>query len=878
MQSLVFDHVQRIFSTANFGRNSPKSVCALHSSRTMSSGLPPGLWELTMSRICTRPANIRMSRLGFAHAARQNAQAAVAKSPSPSASYPPFPSVPEKQENDTGISSGSRRTLKRPGPLTPRSARPTTGPVAEIERRVQALKEAADVEVLASEQLIFSEESLLTMYEDLLTHPEEIPDATPPMLDGIEEDMGIVRQIEQQLLRNLDERSPLEDSPLVTKLRSGQPLPDLDPPLVDETMELHRRVLQLANARLDRLNVLPSSASAPLVPIVLFSMNEYEALTRTCVNSNDLDAAESVLHLMKRSGLAIPEESLTTVLSQYSDVGDVEGVERCLAAFLTENPTPAQSHLHVKAHLRATPRDRVPESALAVLHSYEVQGHAAPMKTYTSAITFLYSTRLSVARAQAWDLFSHMRYVAHPKPDVVLYTSMIRACASPISTSRSSDPERALDLWTEMTVEQGLTPTVGSYNAVILACAKSGQKEYVNEAFRIAKQMLDSNRDAYGRSAYLPDRRTLCALLEGAKRIGDLARARWILADLVKDKASEEEGVNEEIMMHVFHTYTSYVPPFTRNLAMVVPGREQKESPELASDIAESSQSAIHAPPPAGHLTRFTRVPPQTSHEVIEEVQALFQRILEDTGKSSGSTDGNVFAGDERFQHVKLTTRLLNSYLSVHYQHSSLEASEALFWKIFDNIGATPDARSYLEALERCSRSKRGHERPLGLQFAEKLWSKWLTIEDAGRTCGRPVDARMVERAHVAFMRVIVLNGQLQRGLDHVKAFAERYPPSHLYDSRPKPGFRSTRTVLVGPRPLVRLSSPNEVPDDSVPPLLMFSDLELLHHRLVAVSMKSGIGYIKYISKAYEWALRARRDAAMKASPPRTAHAITTTT
>ncbi|KAF7373557.1 hypothetical protein MSAN_00566100 [Mycena sanguinolenta] len=831
----------------------------------MSASLPPGLWELTMSRICPRPSNIRMGRLGFAHAARQNAQAAVAKSSFPSASYPPFSAIPTKQEND-----GSRPTIKRPGPLTPRSARPTTGSVAEIERRVHALKEAADVEVLASEQLIFSEEALLTMYEDLLTHSEEIPDATSPVLQ-VEEDMGIVRQIEQQLLHDLDERSPAENSPLVTKLRSGQPLPAVDTPIVDETMELHRRVLQLANARLDRLSVLQPSASVPLVPIVLFSMNEYEALTRVCVNSDDLDAAESVLQLMKRSSLAIPEESLTTVLRQYSAVGDVEGVERCLAAFLIEKPTPVQSHLHVKAHLRATPRDRVPESALAVLHSYEVQGHPAPMKTYTSAIAFLYSTRLSVARAQAWDLFSHMRYVAHPKPDVVLYTSMIRACASPISTSRSSDPERALDLWTEMTVEQGLTPTVGSYNAVILACAKSGLKEYVNEAFRIAKQMLDSNRDAYGRSAYLPDRRTLCALLEGAKRIGDLARARWILADLVKDKASEEESVNEEIMMHVFHTYTSYVPPFTRNLAVVVPGREQKESldSESASDIIESSQSATHTHPPAGHLPRFTRIPPQTSHEVIEEVQALFQRVLEDTGKGSESALDNIFAGAERFQHVKLTTRLLNSYLSVHYQHSSLEASEALFWKIFDDVGITPDARSYLEALERCSRSKRGHERPIGLQFAEKLWAKWLVVEDAGRACGRPVDARMVERAHVAFMRVIVLNGQLQRALEHVKAFAERYPPSHLYDSRLKPGFRSTRTVLVGPRPLVRLSSPNEVPDDSVPPLLMFSDLELLHHRLVGASMKSGIGYIKYISKAYEWALRGRRDAAMKASPPR---------
>jgi hypothetical protein len=112
--------------------------------------------------------------------------------------------------------------------------------------------------------------------------------------------------------------------------------------------------------------------------------------------------------------------------------------------------------------------------------------------------------------------------------------------------------------------------------------------------------------------------------------------------------------------------------------------------------------------------------------------------------------------------------------------------------------------------------------------------------------------------------------------LDLIRAFAERYPPSHIYERRPKEVFRSTKTVLVGARPLIRLSSPNEVPDDSVPPFLMFDDLEILHHRLVAASMKSGIGYIKYIAKAYEWALRGRRDEAMKARPSRKTQSIIT--
>ncbi|KAJ7163629.1 hypothetical protein C8R43DRAFT_919339 [Mycena crocata] len=836
----------------------------------MSTGLPSGLWDLTISRLCSRASGIRMGRLGFAHSAINNAQAALAKS-STAVSFPP------------GVSSKvgrSKRTPKRPGPLTPRAGRPLSGPVAEIERRVQKLKEAADAEVLAGEKLVFSETDLLSMYEDLLAHPEETSVVVDQPPSNTEADMAIVRHLELQLLHVNVVHT---DTPLVAKLReeSGQSSQRREAPVIDQTLPLHRRVIQLANARLERLDVLerlqPSSSTAdptPL-PIALFSMEEYQTLTRTCVNEADFDAAESVLYLMKRSGLAIPEESLNAVLHQYTAVGNVQGLEHCLTTFLTAPPTESQRHLHVKCHLRATPRGRIAESALAVLHSYESQGVPAPMKTYSTSISSLYSTGLAVARAQAWDLFSHMRYVAHPTPDVILYTSMIRACASPISSSRRSDPERALDLWTEMTVEHRLKPTVGSYNAVILACARSGRKSYVNEAFRIAKQMLDSHRDAYGRSAYLPDRGTLCALLEGAKRVGDLARARWILADLVQSEASEEEGVNEEIMMHVFHTYTSYFPPFTRNLAKLVPGQEPTASSSPTSDT-EVSASEQPKNVPVDLSPRFTRIPPQTRNEVIDEVQLLFQRILEDTGKApGGSTLDEVFTAQKKFQHVKLTVRLVNSYISVHYQHSSLEAAELLFWKVFSDVGVVPDTRTYVEALERCGRSKRGLERPIGFRFAEKIWSEWMTLENSKISSPHPVDPRMVERAHVAFIRILILNGQVERALDHVKTFVARYPPSGLYECSRKSPFRSTKTVLVGARPLVRLSSPNEVPDDGVPPLLMFNDLELLHHRLVAASMGPEIAYIKYISKAYEWALRGRRDAAMRARPAPNTYAIT---
>ncbi|KAJ7270934.1 hypothetical protein C8J57DRAFT_294530 [Mycena rebaudengoi] len=842
-----------------------------------AASLPSGLWDLTISRMCARP-QVPLGRLGFAHSARSSAtQATLSKPKIPSSA--PF-SAPRAVAGDfRGTLGRSRRTLKHPGPLTPRSHRPSTGPLAEMERRVQELKEAANAEVLASEDLFFSENDLLSMYEDLLALPPEEPGRTlEPVAEKLGqpyEDIILVRDIEQKLVA-LNAVGAVRETPLVAKLRKESPLPALDVPVMDDTVQLHWRVIRLAAARLDRINQLSSMSEGSPIPIAFFTLAEYEALTRHCIYEKDLDAAESVLHLMKRSGLAIPEDSLTSILTKYTEAADVHRAEHLLAEYLTAIPTEPQRHLHVKCHLKATPTAHIPESALTVLHAYETQGQPAPMKTYTSVIASLLRTHLSVGRAQAWDLFAHMRYVAHPKPDVVLYTAMIRACASPVSRARKSDPERALDLWTEMTIEQRLTPTVASYNAVILACAKSGRKHYVNEAFRLAKEMFDAHRDAYGHSAYEPDRGTLCALLEGAKRVGDLARARWILADLVRADPGEreDEGVNDQIMVHVFHTYAAYTPPFTRNLAKIVPAGSQEIDPPPNRDL-EPSKQIPNGPQSSAASPRFTQVPPQTHNEVIEEVQVLFQRILEDTGKApreSGTDD--LFSGKEKFKNVKLSAKLLDAYLAVHYQHSSLEASAALFWKVFNDVGVVPSAASYLAAIEKCAVSNQGRESSVGLQFAEKLWAEWKTLEDSKRDSARPLDARMIERAHIAFMRILTLNGELHRALNHVRAFVAQYPPSHLYNRSHKPNFRSTRTILVGARPLVRLTSPNEVPDDGVPPLLMFQDLEILHHRLVAASMVREIGYIKYISKAYEWALRGRRDSAMKARPAPTTHSI----
>ncbi|ESK84688.1 aryl-alcohol dehydrogenase [Moniliophthora roreri MCA 2997] len=301
-------------------------------------------------------------------------------------------------------------------------------------------------------------------------------------------------------------------------------------------LESYRRVLSNVKRMVERTNSVQEATSA-LVSREVLSKREWESLLRLCLQSQDPHSAELALDLMKETGTEVTETHINTVLECHVEQADHVGFENSLERHVTGVPTKDQRHLHIKVHLNASPPETIPTAALSILHDYENQLAPPAIQSYSKVIKHLFSIPTATAQAHAWDLFSHMRYVAHPDPDIVMYTQMIRACASFYTASRQADPERALDLWHEMTVDKRHKPTTGTYNAVILACARSGRKSYVNEAFRLAKEMLDSNRDAYGRPAYAPDLGTFKALLEGARRIGDSARVRWILAEMIGGKS-----------------------------------------------------------------------------------------------------------------------------------------------------------------------------------------------------------------------------------------------------------------------------------------------------------------------------------------------------
>ncbi|KAG6337236.1 hypothetical protein ID866_1866 [Astraeus odoratus] len=797
----------------------------------------------------------------------------------------------------------------------------------------------------------YSDEELYALYEDLKVNHESLPQiaGTSDSLEARKEnDMAIIEAMEDRLLVVHDTSSIVPSSHGLAKRLSGMRVYEATPvSTISQTSQRHERVLDLVEVALDRLDSarLPLSSIATeevhkeakhCIPVGLVSSSEWVALVRICIYEGDVGAAERTVHLMQRVGLTPPEDVVNEVLQVYASNGDIDRFESFMGGVIAGSPTEIQRDLHIKACLiKVSNRDpssshgprfpKFPSNALDVLHRYEASGHFPPLKSYTRVITALFNVRTSpsssprlghsAAYAQAWDLFAHMRYVAHPTPDAHLYALMIRACGS---TARV-EPERASDLWTEMQ-ENRIQPTSGAYQAIILVFGRAGQ-QWLGEAIRLAREM----QQVYPLEV-ANGKRMWCALLEGCKRIGDLSRARWILAEALRTNAKDDRAGNQgpeatvdaKMMTHIFHTYASYKPPFDRSATRLV---DECSTPRDES----SSASPTNTPAGAAELDRwmdgsaasFSRLPPQTSADVIAEAQVLFERILEDTRASPRQVHErrpqDPLSG--KFRDVQLTPPLLNAYMSVFYAHSSIEHIVEVFRTVFGTTSSPAfqgNAQTYVDALERCSLAPK-EERLVAVRWAQDLWSRWELVELQATANGYEdvgTFARLIERTHTAMRRVLVLAGDLDGALSLLRKFVARYPPTAVFPSGPsirsspvsdtsivagaggapvphqlstitlfaKPPILSTRTTLTnskssGPsstpvgKPLVRLTSAVGPRDDRVPPLIGFSDVELLHHRLAARRRVKDLGYLKWACEAYRGALRKRREAMLGAVP-----------
>lgn len=410
------------------------------------------------------------------------------------------------------------------------------------------------------------------------------------------------------------------------------------------------------------------------------------------------------------------------------------------------------------------------DEACSLIHTFESNATPATLKTYGRVINALLNQHgpgSQQRHAQGWNMFSHMRYVAHPIPNEFLYTIMIRS----IAFSPDPEAERALDLFTEMTQDYKIPPTVHSYNAVILVCARS--KKYKSEAFRLARQMTATYIDNNGQSSQLqPNKGTFEALLEAAKRSRDLLRVRWLLGLMVKElRRNPALNIDEYILMHIFHAYASYAPPFRREAVLEdsTIGSDPLDPPNDDSAFAFSS-SPNPKESPFQNLVQPCRrrsYPPQTHQDIIREAERIWSKIVNDQTIASSSSSDVAPNLAPVFRNVSITSRLIDSFMTIYFAHSPPEIAYKKYNILYKAFAVEKGPRSYLQAIQAYTNGQRFSSEYVraSLDWARNIWEEWRQYEisvDVMQISGvhpeiRRADARIVEKIWIAYIKLLAL-------------------------------------------------------------------------------------------------------------------------
>ncbi|GAA6014703.1 hypothetical protein JCM8202_001631 [Rhodotorula sphaerocarpa] len=646
------------------------------------------------------------------------------------------------------------------------------------------------------------------------------------------------------------------------------------------------------------------------VPRGLLTRPDYEDLVLSSALEGDRDGVLRGLAVMK-TAVAINEGNvLEETLAIYASQGRAQDA-LAVASYARQNGLPLSVAAH--HHLLVTVLPTHPELAVQHLRSMEAAGHTPLPATYTAVIKRLLSPASPPHLVrEGWDLFGHSRLVAHPVPDVPLYSTMIQACAHGAHPS----PERAIDLFVEMTDDHRLPPSELAYNGVIRACAREGSREYYFEALRYMRRMLDEN--------VAPSRHTFHALLEGARRHGDLARARWMLVKMIAVGA--ESSPNETTLALLLQTYAAYKPaplaaPVEPNVSLqeqrpstdasreeTVDDPDARSRPSSTLEAKDDPARLAHGIPGArasgarhivellGEASLFYPGPmPQTSAEVLAEARNLMLQVV-DAARLEGTDAalrGNPAPPASLFEGVEPSVFLLNSYLAVLNSHAPFAAALDFFAGAFDRAGIAKNRYSYELVLRRCELAR---NKDAAGEGAKKIWEEWLVWSEAPLPAvrsdaeGSSTDVGGLRREaeewaqerrngrHVSKMwggliRILAKSFREEEALAVLKRFRQAYPPQTLRrDITPE---AASTGALAGPTdnvatsaslpPLpIRLSSPlypETAPsvDPLRPPYLLFKDLRVLHHRLADVENKAGLAVVTGVAKAYETALAAAR-------------------
>ncbi|CCU98750.1 unnamed protein product [Malassezia sympodialis ATCC 42132] len=687
--------------------------------------------------------------------------------------------------------------------------------IAELERQLQESDKREHIAQATKDLPPLDDETLEAMYRELVAPPPSDASTLPPPPPST-----------TSVLRALAQRWGVAALPATGSSEVAVP------PGADERQALRDQLVQ-------RL-VEADGLDADLRP------DEWAALAMQSARDGDAPHVKTVLALALQQGPAcLP--LFRQVMDVYANAGDADTVLELSAVLDTQGVAPDAGIQHVvtKAY---TQTNQLWKAAQYLAH-WE-QTVPAPMSSYTLVMEHLLKHPVRELQPLAWSLFYHMRFAAHAVPDAALYAMMIRACAAGVPQPTAlgarrpsavvAEAERALDLFREMTVHHGIRPNKEVYDSLILTCAR--RKEHYGDAIQLLRQLMDLSSDPT--SPMAPDTYTYNAVLQGSARHGDLATARWILADLVHAAIARgvAHGPNEETMANVLWTYAVYRPPVRRADVARASAAPDSQVDDGAAEMVETEART------------FTQATPSTSPDVVAEVQALMARILADQGQAD--------AGAHPLASVVPTPRMLNAYLSVLTHHlRPAQRLEALVHAteapdgVFQQAAVAPNAHTWAMVLEACAQHR---ERAYADQVAARVWEQWRTLE-------AHADARIISKMWALMIRQHAKSFRVADGLALLQEFLHTYPPPTptsraALDGLPPPPSRldwaplpppPTLLAALAAQPRTAVSADKYAPLAPFQPQLRFRDLELLHHRCVALREVAGLHLITRVDRAY---------------------------
>lgn len=223
----------------------------------------------------------------------------------------------------------------------------------------------------------------------------------------------------------------------------------------------------------------------------------------------------------ERTLAALPECGVTRQVLHYnhalaaaSRAGNAEAFDRIHKAMVAEGLGMGDAYTWSSA-AACYMRGNQPHRALQVVARARAAG-VSPDEVLYGALLTGFAARGDYEGADAvWTYLSTGASDA-PRPDTVLYTSMIHACA------QAGQAERALMLFRQMQ-EGGLVPTLVTYNAVLLATARRV------DLWRQSKEIFAAMQE---QGALEPSAHTMNTMLLCAARAGDLESCRNVVRDM----------------------------------------------------------------------------------------------------------------------------------------------------------------------------------------------------------------------------------------------------------------------------------------------------------------------------------------------------------